>query len=294
MTELSTDFGSSTTTTTTTCNAVESSGGVDRCSPLFVEYRLMKEFILFQQQTIQNIYLVPSHESPFIWFGVLFVHEGLYQGAVLRFTFNIPNNYPDCDGIDDDDNVAQVNEHNNNLCPSIIFDHPPFHPLIDPETGKFNSTKIISQWNPRVHQFWQLIAHLKKVFIHVEKELNYEMDDNSTKPEEINYRNVVKMYLENQELFVNKIAQTVESSKSLIYQPPKDKDDTHAIIFTEVDSVTLESWKSRLLNLKGFNEDPLTITKSSTPTISSQLDNNRPYIGLSWVQNDLPFSRPIV
>jgi hypothetical protein len=30
------------------------------------------------------------------WFGVMFIHEGLYQGAVLRFTFHIPENYLDC------------------------------------------------------------------------------------------------------------------------------------------------------------------------------------------------------
>lgn len=249
----------------------------DVCSPLFVEYRLMKEFVLFQQQTIQNVYLIPSYESPFKWFGVLFVHEGLYQGAVLRFTFHIPVNYPECD----------------NPYPSIFFDNPPFHPLVDPDSGKLDSTKLISEWNPRVHQFWQLIVYTKKAFIFVERELNYDVNENSQSPEDVHYLKVVNMYRDNQEFFVNKIAQTVETSKTLIYQPPKDKDDPHAIIFTEVDPATLESWKNRLLSLKHFKEDPSTKSTPS-PSPSSLDNNNRSNMGLSWVQNDIPFSRTIV
>lgn len=30
-----------------------------------------------------------------MWFGVLFVRQGMYQGAVFRFTITLPDNFPD-------------------------------------------------------------------------------------------------------------------------------------------------------------------------------------------------------
>ena len=31
-----------------------------------------------------------------MWFGVLFIHQGLYEGGAFRFTLRIPESYPDC------------------------------------------------------------------------------------------------------------------------------------------------------------------------------------------------------
>ena len=72
---------------------------------------------LFQEQNIRNVYVVPSHASAFSklldwpvdhldltifyyyyhlleWFGVVFIHDGLYAGAIFRFTLLISPNYP--------------------------------------------------------------------------------------------------------------------------------------------------------------------------------------------------------
>jgi hypothetical protein len=50
----------------------------------FLEYSLMAEYQLLQQQRLPGIYCMPAHSSPLIWWGVLFIRQGPYQGAVLR------------------------------------------------------------------------------------------------------------------------------------------------------------------------------------------------------------------
>jgi hypothetical protein len=37
-----------------------------------------------QQQRLPGIYCMPAHSSPLIWWGVLFIRQGPYKGAVLR------------------------------------------------------------------------------------------------------------------------------------------------------------------------------------------------------------------
>jgi ubiquitin-protein ligase len=32
-----------------------------------------------------------------VWFGVLFIRQGFYQGGIFRFTINIPSTFPDSD-----------------------------------------------------------------------------------------------------------------------------------------------------------------------------------------------------
>ncbi len=44
----------------------------------------MAEYQLLQQQRLPGIYCMPAHSSPLIWWGVLFIRQGPYQGAVLR------------------------------------------------------------------------------------------------------------------------------------------------------------------------------------------------------------------
>jgi hypothetical protein len=44
----------------------------------------MAEYQLLQQQRLPGIYCLPAHSTPLTWWGVLFIRQGPYQGAVLR------------------------------------------------------------------------------------------------------------------------------------------------------------------------------------------------------------------
>lgn len=78
---------------------------------------------MVREQSIPGVYVIPSAQSslckiysePFflplfaettsinnfllcfilVWFGVVFVRKGVYQGGVFRFTLFIPENFPD-------------------------------------------------------------------------------------------------------------------------------------------------------------------------------------------------------
>lgn len=117
-----------------------------QCSPIFVEYQLMKEFVLFQKQNLNHVYLVPSYSSAFDWFGVLFIHSGLYAGMILRFTIHISASYPNCD------------------VPKIIFDPVPIHPFVNKDTGELDTSHRFTKWNSTNNFIFEIVTFAKEVF----------------------------------------------------------------------------------------------------------------------------------
>ncbi|BGP36197.1 hypothetical protein JCM10450v2_000095 [Rhodotorula kratochvilovae] len=75
-----------------------------------------------------GMYVFPS--EPTRWYGVLFLHRGYYQGAVLHFTLTLSSSYP-------------------STAPQITFDSPIFHPLIDPSSGRMRLDWRFPAWRPR-------------------------------------------------------------------------------------------------------------------------------------------------
>ncbi|XP_023327829.1 AKT-interacting protein [Eurytemora carolleeae] len=116
----------------------------------FLEYSLMAEFQLLQQQRLPGIYCLPAHSSPLTWWGVLFIRQGPYQGGVFRFQIHLPENYPDGD------------------CPKVVFDGPVYHPHIDPVTHQLNVKQGFHKWKRNVNHIWQLLLYTRRVFYKVE------------------------------------------------------------------------------------------------------------------------------
>ena len=77
--------------------------------------------------------MVPSSKSTLIWFGVIFVHSGYFAGGVFKFRIHIPPDFP-----------------NNSAAPKLVFDPPIFHPLVNPNTGELDLTKVYQTWRPHV------------------------------------------------------------------------------------------------------------------------------------------------
>ncbi|TNY23740.1 ubiquitin-conjugating enzyme/RWD-like protein [Rhodotorula diobovata] len=75
-----------------------------------------------------GLYVFPS--EPTRWNGVLFLHRGYYQGAVLHFTLALPSSYP-------------------SSAPLVTFDSPIFHPLVDPSSGRMRLDWRFPNWRPR-------------------------------------------------------------------------------------------------------------------------------------------------
>jgi ubiquitin-protein ligase len=79
------------------------------------------------------------------WSGVLFIHQGYYRGAVLHFTLTIPSSYP-----------AKA--------PSVTFESPLFHPLVDPVSGSMRLDWRFPTWRPREDCIWNVLHAMKAAF----------------------------------------------------------------------------------------------------------------------------------
>jgi ubiquitin-protein ligase len=85
------------------------------------DFKIGVEYKYLLKNSPLGVYLLPAAGRLRLFHGVIFVRRGLYKGGIFRFTLALQDNYPD------------INTH-----PQIVFTSqpPPFHPLIDAETGK--------------------------------------------------------------------------------------------------------------------------------------------------------------
>ncbi|TFK28760.1 UBC-like protein [Coprinopsis marcescibilis] len=91
-----------------------------------------------------GMYTMPSTESLLIWDAVLFVHQGLYANAVLKFRITFPDNFPD-------------------RAPTVQFITDVFHPLISQE-GAYNLGHRFRPWRPKEHHIVDVLHCVKTSF----------------------------------------------------------------------------------------------------------------------------------
>ncbi|XP_054164425.1 AKT-interacting protein homolog B-like [Oppia nitens] len=226
---------------------------LDIYSDVFIEYELMREFLLYRKQNISHIYLVPANSSPFVWFGVMFVHKGIYRGLVLRFEVVIPNTYPNC----------QI--------PKIIFETIPFHPLIDAISGELNTSLKFTDWKSSVNNIWQIIDYAKQVFISMD--FMQSLEDNTLSSSDLFNKKAIDLYKKDNKEFHIKVTQTIHESNELINKC--NTNDTNAIIFGPFNDDIHQELHKKLLSGIDVIEENL-IADPTHPSVT----------GLSWVQRD--------
>lgn len=209
--------------------------------PFFLEYSLMAEYNLLQKQSLPGMYIIPSAKSPLLWFGVIFVRQGLYQSGIFKFCVSIPANYPDGE------------------CPRILFNSAPFHPLIEPNTGKLDVERAFPTWKRNVNHIWNVLLYTRRIFykIDTQQPLNPEAA--------VLYENKLTM-------FKSKVMESIEKNKQILYDSPRTN-DPHEIYFTFVVESLHEQQKAAMVG------------KSNRSKPSSH--------GMSWVASGTtsPFSK---
>ncbi|XP_076111269.1 AKT-interacting protein homolog A-like isoform X2 [Mytilus galloprovincialis] len=183
-----------------------------------LEYSLMAEYKLLMQQKIPGCYLMPSALSPLIWYGILFMRQGLYQEGVFRFKLTIPDNFPDGE------------------CPSLVFDFPVFHPLVDPSTGELDVKRAFPKWRKNNNHVWQVLLYSRRCF--------YKIDTKSPWNPEASV-----LYEEDTDLFKKKVSETVAVSKEKSKEPVKS-DDPHTIRYTPWDPNIHEDARKQMIKPK--------------------------------------------
>lgn len=209
----------------------------------FLEYSLMAEYNQLHKQNLHGVYVIPSAKSPLLWFGVIFVRQGLYQSGIFKFCIVIPATYPDSD------------------CPQIIFDHSPFHPLIDPKTGELDVKRAFPSWKRNVNHIWNILLYTRRIFYKIET-------DSPLNPDAARcYQNELTRYK-------SSVLKSIELNHSHLYDKPRTN-DPHEIKFVASDQTTTIARKKAMVS---------TLHDSS-------FSHEKP--GLSWVAQgtSMPFSK---
>ncbi|KAK0391049.1 hypothetical protein NLU13_0551 [Sarocladium strictum] len=91
--------------------------------PSLRRQHLLSEFAGLKQACPEGVFISLTPDNPALWAGVLFVRDGPYASAILRFQIAFPDSYP-------------------RLPPLFTFTTDMFHPLITPLTTYMYTTDI--------------------------------------------------------------------------------------------------------------------------------------------------------
>lgn len=230
-------------------SAATASAVLNAYGPYFLEYTLLAEYNLLQKQMIPGVYVLPAAKSPLIWYGVLFIHHGIYEEGIFKFVMSIPENYPDGD------------------CPLLKFVPPVYHPLINMETGELDIKRAFPLWRRTVNHLWQVLLFARRLFYRIESS-NAVNEEAATLYNNTNaYREKVK---ENISLCHEQLCNEID-------------DDPHSIRFTEWQAEKHENIRNSILCTKDKPEisstrnaqsSGLSWVKQGTVEIFSKPDEN--------------------
>ncbi|GFN92195.1 AKT-interacting protein [Plakobranchus ocellatus] len=196
--------------------------GSNGFGPFFQEYSMMAEYTQLQQQKIPGVYVMPCAKTPLVWSGLIFIRQGLYQSAALRFTLTIPDNYPD------------------GSCPKFVFEFPVFHPLVNPETGELDVTRAFPRWRRNINHLWQVILYAKRVFYKVDTKSPLNME-------------AATLFENDMNTFKQRLAKNIEQCKERLYQPPS-LDDPFALRFSQWNEAVHPDSKKQMLQTSQVSE----------------------------------------
>jgi len=215
--------------------------------PFFLEYALLAEFNLVRRQQPVGVFVIPSNASALIWFGIIFVRQGHYEGGAFKFTIYIPDTFPDCD------------------CPTVIFETIPYHPMISSTTGEFDTSKSFAKWKKGTNHLWQLLLCLRRSF--------YQFDVNSPfNPE------AASLFERDPNLFKHKASESVKLSRTRLADAPSSC-DPHALAIQRITEEEFDDIRSPRMSTTTSTTTGDSRDRSETSSTSSSKHK-----GLSWVR----------
>ncbi|CAF4760935.1 AKT-interacting protein [Pieris napi] len=201
------------------------------------EYIIMAEYRMLQTENLEGIYVIPSYENSFLWYGVIFVRTGIYAEGVFRFTLSLPEKFPD------------------DTVPSITFTSQLYHPAVDAISGHLNLNEVFSQWDKKQNHIWQILKYLLWIFnnINIKAPANNEAS---------------LMFKTNKKAFIEKVKECVTLSHEHMYDAPLTE-DKHYITFQPYDPKIHDVAKNKMLKQKENDENSHGISWVQTGSYQS-------------------------
>uniref|UniRef100_A0AAG5DRB1 UBC core domain-containing protein n=1 Tax=Anopheles atroparvus TaxID=41427 RepID=A0AAG5DRB1_ANOAO len=159
------------------------------------EYKILTEYERLQSEDLGGVYVTPSYENPFLWFGVIFVRGGMYKNGVFRFTIALPSRFPDDTKI-----------------PVVTFQSEVFHPLISPTDGLLDLTDAFPQWRPGDNHVWQILKFVQFIF--------QNLDDHMIQTAHVANNDACELLLESRSDFLQRVERCIEESQERLYDLP--------------------------------------------------------------------------
>uniref|UniRef100_M4BNZ1 UBC core domain-containing protein n=1 Tax=Hyaloperonospora arabidopsidis (strain Emoy2) TaxID=559515 RepID=M4BNZ1_HYAAE len=154
------------------------------------DYGLMIEYKHLRQHVPSGVYVLPSFDQSRVWYGVIFIHAGLYRNAIFKFTIFLPENY-----------------NGPGTYPRIVFNTAIFHPYVEEETKELDLSPKFPEWDPELHYMVAVLTYLKGIF--------YMKDFPET---EIVANSVaLDMFRHDPENYLNKVEECVDESLTNVY-----------------------------------------------------------------------------
>ncbi|EEA06525.1 ubiquitin-conjugating enzyme family protein [Cryptosporidium muris RN66] len=182
------------------------------------EYKSLIQYSCLLEYCPEGIYIVPEFDNMYCWQGGIFVRAGLYKESFYRFKIDI-----------------SCNKDKRNL---IYFLNPPYHPLINSETGLLYIPK---DWEEQINDdVLSLVFFLKNIF-YLPDLITYKIEDN-----DIGNKEASEAINNNAKEAYERIKKSVESS---IYQSSKffekekspfkieDKNEGDKIVLDIIDNI---------------------------------------------------------
>ncbi|TDL28032.1 UBC-like protein [Rickenella mellea] len=175
-----------------------------------------------------GMYVIPSIESLLVWAGVLFVHQGYYADAILKFRLTFPPSYPD-------------------QPPIVQFTTDVFHPLIAQNDGTMNLRPRFNPWRAKHHRVFHVLHFIKTTF--KKHELDLISEHECLNKEAYRYHDSTSSFA----ALATQSAMLSQSASALFDRDhPSMSGRYHDIVFHEVQDEDLENLREKL-GLQSWN-----------------------------------------
>ncbi|XP_068146725.1 protein crossbronx-like [Drosophila tropicalis] len=178
-------------------------------------YRVLGEYKLIKQAELKNIYALPSYASGLHWFGVIFIHSGIYAESMFRFSILLPDNFPEDVSL-----------------PTVIFQTEVFHPHICPVTKSLDLTPCFREWKKDQHHIWQILKYIQAIFSDPEGSVcvTETPSGDTVTLNEVHNREALNLLSKNRMEYIKRVEESIVFSRKHMYDKPPTN-DAHYIVF---------------------------------------------------------------
>ncbi|CAJ0957220.1 unnamed protein product, partial [Mesorhabditis belari] len=166
------------------------------------QHALDVEFAIVCRNPLDGIYIIPSASDPFRWFGMLFVRRGDYAGAILRFTIQMPSDFPQTDEL-----------------PVVHFENEVFHPNVNLKTHELGMSRYFPDgWKRDKHHIYNVLLVVQRIFFSLRVPIEH-----ATNPE------AAILYESDKDKFREMVMNCVNQTRVRIYDDPPQIADPNSI-----------------------------------------------------------------